>query len=110
MTFDFQTISPLEWRAIEAVTVIGGALIGFLLSLLLRNASFSIVSSKGQTFSGGCLVPVLVGMMAAIGFARLSPDCSQCGFTPDATFVPLVIFPLISLSASAAFFLVIWRR
>jgi hypothetical protein len=110
INFDFHSISLLGWKGIEAVSLVCGAITGGALSLFLKNAGFNMASSRVQTFSGGCLLPVLAALLTAIGFSQLIPDCWECGFTPDVTFVPLVIFPLMGLSASAVFFLTIWRR
>lgn len=96
VNLDFYTISTATWRAIEIASLLGGAAIGFILQLLFKNAGFGLSSSRLQTFSGGCLLPVLISLLTAIGIDQVVPDCRKCGFTPDATFVPLVVFPLMT--------------
>jgi hypothetical protein len=98
MNFNFCTISPAWWHAIELASLLGGAFFGILLQRLFKGAGFSLHSSRLQTFAGGCLLPVLFGLACIIGFNALIPD-DPCGgaFTPDASFVFLEMLPLTAL-------------
>ena len=107
---DFHTISSATWHSIQIGSLLVGAAVGFVLQRLFKKAGFSHSSCRLQTFSGGCLLPVFVALVTAIGIDRLIPDCPDCGFTPDAIFIPLVVFPLMTLSAVAVFFTLAWRR
>jgi cytochrome bd-type quinol oxidase subunit 2 len=109
--FDFCTISPAWWYAIEIGSLLSGACFGFILHWLFKGAGVNLDSSRLQTFTGGCLLPVLFGLSCIIGFNWLIPD-DPCGgaFTPDANFVFLAILPLTVLSAIVVFWMKVWRR
>jgi hypothetical protein len=111
MEFDFCTISSIWWLTIAISSICVGGLFGFILKLLFRNAGFGVSASRLQTFSGGCLLPVALGLLATYGFIKLIPD-DPCGgaFTPDSYFVFEVILPLTTLSAVIVFFAMTWRR
>jgi hypothetical protein len=111
MHFDFCTISPGWWLVIVIASLLGGAIVGFILQLLFKGAGFNPSASRMQTYFGGCLLPVALGLLAAYGFIKLIPD-DPCGgaFTPDSYFVFEVILPLTTLSAVIVFFAMIWRR
>jgi hypothetical protein len=111
MIFNYCTISSAWWHAIEISSLLGGAMIGYISQLFFKNAGLNALSSRLQTFSGGCLLPVTAGLLATYYFNRLIPD-DPCGgaFTPDSYFVFEVIFPLTTLSAIVVFFAMTSRR
>ena len=79
--------------------------------LVFKGAGFGLSSLWLQTFSGGCLLPVIAGRLAAFGFVKLIPD-NPCGgaYTPDAFFLPQLILPLTTFGAVAMLFISVWRR
>jgi hypothetical protein len=81
------------------------------LTVVLQKFGFECFIVPPPNLCGGCLLPVIAGLLATYYFNRLIPDDPCDGaFTPDSYFVFEVIFPLTTLSAIVVFFAMASRR
>ena len=111
MSLDFCEIPTELWIAIWLASILVGASLGHVMTLLFPKASDRLSSSMVQEFAGGCLIPVLFAFASGFIVARLMPE-DPCGGanTPDVLFVPLEVIPLIAISAVGLFWFKAWRK
>ena len=108
MNLDFCTSSTDLWTVVALVSVLGGMVVGYALQALFSKAGLGLSLSRGQNFTGGCLLPVVAGFLSGFGVNRLIPD-DPCD-PADAGLVPLLVFLLVAGGAIAIFWSIIWRR
>jgi hypothetical protein len=89
----------------------GGLLAGYTLQGIFAKAGFGLASSPVQSFTGGCFLPTILGVLSGVGVARLLPG-DPCGgaFTADAQFVPLLVVPLVTIGSIVMFWAKAWHR
>lgn len=111
MNLDFCVVSTGLWVGVSISSILSGAVVGYALQALLPKAGFGLSASSLQNFTGGCLLPGIVGLLSGLSVARLIPN-DPCGgaFTPDAIFVPLLVIPLVTVGAIALLWAKAWRR
>jgi len=92
-------------------SILAGLAIAYVSSIVFPKSGFGQSATSGQTFSGGCLLQVLVGVLSGFGVSRLLPDDPCHGaFTPDTVIFPLFISLIVAASAIALFCFRIWRK
>ena len=112
MNLDFCTISTGLWPGVALVSILGGMVVGYALQALFSKAGLGLSFSRGQNFTGGCLLPVVAGILSGFGFNQLIPDdpCNGGMTAFDASLVLGLVFLLVAGGAMAVFWSRIWRR